>query len=159
MTDTYPGIFADYPSGEQSRWGRRLLRLARLLLGLAGIGLVFFILQWTSAVRIEQDRPEGTLGEAAVNGKTARLQWHGPATAADVGQGSRVVVPKYAGGGRGSTLIGFDSWRFGTIDEHPAWFGLCVALLVVVGMGFAVCTWFTSHPKQPTESNPESHAE
>ena len=166
MTDTYPGIFAEYPSGGASRRGSGLLQLARLLLWLAGIGLIFFILQWTSAVRIGQDRPEGTLNEAAVlNGKTARLQWHGPATTADASQGSRVVVPKYAGGGRGSTLIGFDAWRFGTVDEHPIWFGVCIGLLVAVGMGFAVCTWFTSHSKQQqdtvpqTEPDTESHSQ
>src|SRR5688572_11645284 len=145
MTDTYPGLVPVYPTGDRAAFRRRLLQVLRALLAAAAIALIFFLLQWTSAVRIEPNRPEGTLEEAVVlNGKTARPQWHGASATPGANQQSRVVVPQYAGGGRGSTLIGFDPWRFGTVDEHPIWFAACVALLVAIGGAFAVCTWYTS---------------
>jgi hypothetical protein len=166
MTDTYPGFFSEYPTGEQPAHRRHWLRLARIVLAIAGIGLIFFLLQWTTAVRVPQDSnlPQGTLeGAKMLNGKIARVQWQ-PAVNIEERPQSRVVVPQYAGGGRGATLIGFNSWRFGTVGEHPVWFGVSIALLVAIAAGFAVCTWFTSHPKQQktapqTDSPAESPSE
>jgi hypothetical protein len=151
MTDTYPGFFGDYPTGERTAHRRHWLQLARIVLATSGVGLVFFLLQWTSAVRVAQESylAPGTLEEAKMlNGKVSRVQWHPALKIEGERPQSGVVVPQYAGGGRGSTLIGFNSWRFGTVGEHPVWFSVCVALLVAIGAGFAVCTWFTSHPKQ-----------
>ena len=159
MTDTYPGFFGDYPTGERAAHRRHWLQFARIVLATAGIGLVFFLLQWTTALRVPQDSslPQGTLDEAKVlNGKVARVQWQ-PAVKTEERPQSRVVVPQYAGGGRGSTLIGFNSWRFGTVGEHPVWFGVCIALLVAIWAVFAVCTWYASHPKE--QATAESAAE
>jgi hypothetical protein len=121
MTDTYPGFFGEYPSND--RVARRLqwLLAARWFLAVAGVGLVFFILQWSSAVK-QEDAP--------------RSQIHEVRSDADV------VVPQYAGGGRGSTLIALKSWRFGTVEEHPIWFGSCVAILIAIGGAFAACKWY-----------------
>ena len=127
MTDTYPGFSVEYPPSD--RFARRLhwLLAMRVVLALAGISLFFFILQWSSAVR-EEDAP--------------RAQIH------KVGAEGEVVVPQYAGGGRGSTLIGLKAWRFGTMDEHPILFALCVAALVWTACAFAACKWYAARLKQ-----------
>ena len=162
MTDTYPGFFGGYPTGEPAPHRSHLLQVARIVLAVAGISLVFFLLQWTTAVRVapEDYLPQGTLEEyKLLNGKTVRVQWQ-PAIARQAAlqmPESRVVVPQYAGGGRGSTLIGFNAWRFGTIREHPVWFGACVALLLAIAAGFAICTWYASHPEEQAAA--ESPAE
>jgi hypothetical protein len=147
MTATYPEFFGDYPTGERAAHRRHWLQLARVVLATAGVALIFFLLQWTTAVRVAQEDylPQGTLEEAMVlNGKIARVQWHPALQIEGTRPQSGVVVPRYAGGGKGSTLIGFDSWRFGTVGEHPVWFGVCIALLVAVAGGFAVSTWYAS---------------
>ena len=127
MTDTYPGFSVEYPPSD--RFARRLhwLLAMRVVLALAGIGLVFFILQWSSAVK-EEDAPRGQIHQVRAEGE--------------------VVVPQYAGGGRGSTLIGLKSWRFGTMDEHPFWFALCVAALVWTACAFAACGLYAARLKQ-----------
>jgi hypothetical protein len=123
MTDTYPGFSAEYPSSD--RFARRLhwLLALRVVLALAGVGLVFFILQWSSAVK-QEDAPRGQIHQVSAEGD--------------------VVVPQYAGGGRGSTLVGLKAWRFGTVDEHPVWFAACVAVLVWTACAFAACGLYAS---------------
>jgi hypothetical protein len=127
MTDTYPGFSVEYPSSD--RFARRLhwLLAARVVLALAGIGLVFFILQWSSAVK-EEDAPRGQIHQVSAEGE--------------------VVVPQYAGGGRGSTLIGLKAWRFGTMEEHPIWFAACVAVLVWTACAFAACGLYAARLKE-----------
>jgi hypothetical protein len=158
MTDTYPGFFGDYPTGDRGMYRRHWLQLARIFLAVAGIALVFFLLQWTSAVRVAQESylAPGTLEEAMVlNGKIAKVHWQPAVMRSGAMPESEVVVPQYAGGGRGSTVVGFNSWRFGTVREHPVWFAACIALLVAVAGGFAVCTWYALHPKEEA-SAPEA---
>jgi hypothetical protein len=106
-----------------------LLIAARVALAIIGIGMVFFLMRWSSAVK----REEIPIPQHYIN---------------DTSAGARVVVPQYAGGGRGQGLTGLKAWRFGTIGEHPYWFGACVALLVCVGTGFAVCTWWAGKVKE-----------
>ena len=129
MTDTYPGFSVEYPT--RDRLARRLhwLLAVRVALALFGIGLVFFILEWSSAVR-EEDAPRG------------RYQ---------IKAEGEVVVPQYAGGGRGSTLIGLKAWRFGTIQEHPVWFAASVAVLVWIGCAFAACGLYAARLKQAAD--------
>jgi hypothetical protein len=176
MTDTYPGFFGEYPSSGKLERRLHWLLAARLLLAGASIALVFFLLQWSSAIRIWQDShlPPGTLAEAAVlNGKTVRLQWNGAVPIDEAlfdtkaaNQPSRVVVPQYAGGGRGSTLVGLKSWRFGTIYEHPIWFASCAGVALVIGGAFAACTFWASRLKRAKSgiasesvTFPEAHAD
>jgi hypothetical protein len=160
MTDTYPGFFGDYPTGERTAHRRHWLQLARIVLATSGVGLVFFLLQWTSAVRVAQESylAPGTLEEAKVlNGKIATVYWQPAVKTRAPAPESKVVVPQYGGTGRGSGVVGFNSWRFGTVREHPVCFGVCVGLLVAVAGGFAVCTWYASHPTEQAgvESPPE----
>ena len=117
----------EYPSSD--RFARRLhwLLAVRLVLALAGIGLFFFILQWSSAVR-EEDAPRAQIHQVSAEGD--------------------VVVPQYAGGGRGSTLIGLKAWRFGTMEEHPIWFAASVAALVWTACAFAACKLYAARLKQ-----------
>ena len=130
MTDTYPGFSVEYPSSD--RFARRLhwLLAMRVVLALAGIGLVFFILQWSSAIK-EEDAPRSQIHQVSAEGE--------------------VVVPQYAGGGRGSTLIGLKAWRFGTMDEHPIWFAACIAALVWTACAFAACALYASRLKQAAD--------
>ena len=130
MTDTYPGFSVEYPSSVRFARRRRWLLAVRLVLALTGIGLFFFILQWSSAVKQEE---------------APRSQIH------EVSAGGEVVVPQYAGGGRGSTLIGLKAWRFGTMDEHPVWFAACVAVLVWTACAFAACGLYASRLKQAAD--------
>ena len=130
MTDTYPGFSVEYPSCD--RFARRLhwLLAVRVALALVGIGLFFFILQWSSAVR-EDDAPRAQIHQVTPEGE--------------------VVVPQYAGGGRGSTLVGLKAWRFGTMDEHPVWFAACVAALVWTACAFAACKLYAARLKQAAD--------
>jgi hypothetical protein len=130
MTDTYPGFSVEYPSSD--RFARRLhwLLAVRVVLALAGIGLVFFILQWVSAVK-DEDAPRGQIHQVSAEGE--------------------VVVPQYAGGGRGSTLVGLKAWRFGTVDEHPFWFAASVAVLVWTACAFAACALYASRLKETAD--------
>jgi hypothetical protein len=130
MTDTYPGFSVEYPSSD--RFARRLhwLLAVRVVLALAGIGLLFFILQWSSAVR-EEDAPRAQIHQVSAEGD--------------------VVVPQYAGGGRGSTLIGLKAWRFGTMEEHPIWFAASVAALVWTACAFAACGLYAWRLKQSAD--------
>jgi hypothetical protein len=130
MTDTYPGLSVEYPSSD--RFARRLhwLLAVRVALALAGIGLVFFILQWSSAVK-EEDAPRSQIHQVSAE--------------------DEVVVPQYAGSGRGSTLIGLKAWRFGTMEEHPFWFALCVAALVWTACAFAACGLYAARLKHAFE--------
>ena len=130
MTDTYPGFAAEYSSGD--RFARQLhwLFAIRTLLAGVGIGLVFFILQWSSAIR-EEDAPRSHIHQVQAEGE--------------------VVVPQYAGAGRGSTLVGLKAWRFGTMEEHPVWFAACVAVLVWTAGAFAACTLYAAKLKQAVD--------
>ena len=100
---------------------------ARVVLAVIGVGMIFFLMQWSSAVKREDT--------------------FAPQFAKDAPAGTRVVVPQYAGGGRGSGVTELRPWRFGTVKEHPYWFGACVAFLVAVGGGFAACTWWAGKVK------------
>jgi hypothetical protein len=130
MTDTYPGFSVEYPSSD--RFARRLhwLLAVRVALALVGICLVFFILQWSSALR-EEDAPHSQIHQVSAE--------------------SEVVVPQYAGGGRGSTLVGLKAWRFGTMEEHPVWFAACVAVLVWTACAFAACGLYAARLKQAAD--------
>jgi len=131
MTDTYPGFSVEYPSSD--RFARRLHWLLAMRVGLAlvGIGLVFFILQWSSAMH-EEDAPHILLGQ-------------------EVRAESEVVVPHYMGTGKGSTRLELKAWRFGTVDEHPLWFAACVAALVWTGCAFAACRLYAFQLKHAGE--------
>lgn len=131
MTDTYPGFYGEYPSDRLARRLHWLLAM-RILLALAGISLVFFILQWSSAIR-EEEAPRSQIHQVQAEGD--------------------VVVPQYAGGGRGSTLVGLKEWRFGTMEEHPILFALCVAVLVWTAGAFAACTWYAARLKRSTQDD------
>ena|SRR5687767_12162798 len=130
MTDTYPGFSVEYPSSD--RFARRLhwLLAVRVVLALAGIGLVFFILQWSSAIK-QEDVP--------------RSQIH------QLYSESEVVVPQYAGAKGCSTIVGLKAWRFGTMDEHPLWFAVCVAVLVWTACAFAGCKLYAFRLKQAAD--------
>jgi len=130
MTDTYPGFSVEYPASD--RFARRLhwLLAVRVVLALAGIGLVFFILQWSSAVR-EEDAPHSPTHQVTAE--------------------SEVVVPHYMGTGRGSTRLELKAWRFGTINEHPVWFAACVAALVWTACAFTACKFYAVRLKQAAE--------
>lgn len=130
MTDTYPGFLAEYPPSDRFARRRHWLLAIRAFLGLAGIGLVFFILQWSSAVK-EEDAPHGQIHQVRAE--------------------AEVVVPQYAGGGRGSTLIGLKAWRFGTVQEHPLWFAACVAVLIWTAGAFAACTLYAARLKEAAD--------
>ena len=103
------------------------LVLARLLLALFVIGLIFFLFRWSSAVRRD--------AIIAPAGQTVPDEW-------------KVVIPEYAGGGRGSTLLALKPWRFGTMADHPIVVALCVAAAVVAGGAFAGCTWRAARLKR-----------
>ena len=90
MTDTYPGFFGGIPVERSFRATVALVLAVRVVLALAGIGLVFFILQWSSAVK-EEDAPrsqiqvsaEGESGGAAVCGRWTRI---------DIGRAEGVAI-------------------------------------------------------------------
>jgi GNAT superfamily N-acetyltransferase len=130
MTDTYPGFSVEYPSSD--RFARRLhwLLAVRVILALAGIGLVFFILRWSSAIK-EEDAPRSQIHEVRSEGE--------------------IVVPDYRGTGRGSTTLELEAWRFGTVEEHPFWFAGCVAVLVWTACAFAACKLYAWRLKQAAE--------
>ena len=132
MTDTYPGFSVEYPSSD--RFARRLhwLLAVRVVLALAGISLVFFILQWSSAIK-EEDAPH------ILNGQAVRAE-------------ADVVVPHYMGTGRGSTRLELKAWRFGTVDEHPVWFAVSVAVLVWTACAFAACGLYAVRLKQAADA-------
>ena len=144
MTDTYPGFGAEYPSGDRLARRRHWLLALRVFLAVAGIGLIFFVLQWSSAVK-EEDAPHGPIHNVQAEGE--------------------VVVPQYAGGGRGSTLVGLKAWHFGTVEEHPIWFAACVAVLIWAAGAFAACTFWAKRLKRRqfgdadniTETSPASN--
>src|SRR4026208_1949184 len=96
------------------------LVIVRLLLALFVIALIFFLFRWSSAVRRD------TI--IAPASQTVPDEW-------------KVVIPEYAGGGRGSTLIALKPWRFGTMADHPIAVALCVAATVLAAATFAGCTW------------------
>src|SRR5262245_35993163 len=131
MTDTYPGFSVEYPSSD--RFARRLhwLLALRVALALAGVGLAFFILQWSSAIH-EEDAPHILIGQ-------------------EVRAEADVVVPHYMGTGRGSTRLELRAWRFGTMEEHPLWFAACVAALVWTACAFAACKLYAVRLKQAAE--------
>ncbi len=138
MTDTYPGFSVEYPSSD--RFARRLHWLAavRVVLALAGISLVFFILQWSSAIK-KEDAPGSQIHQVRAEGD--------------------VVVPQYAGGGRGSTVVGLKAWRFGTIEEHPIWFAACVGVLVWTACAFAACGLYAARLKQAADEKDQPVSE
>ena len=131
MTDTYPGFSVEYPASD--RFARRLhwLLALRVVLALAGIGLFFFILQWSSAMH-EEDAPHILLGQ-------------------EVRAEADVVVPHYMGTGRGSTRLELRAWRFGTVDQHPVWFAASVAALVWTACAFAACGLYAWRLKQAAD--------
>ena len=86
------------------------LLAARLFLALFVIALIFFLFRWSSAVRRD------TI--IAPAGQTVPDEW-------------KVVIPEYAGGGRGSTLIALKPWKLGTMADHPLAVALCVAAAVL----------------------------
>src|SRR4026207_1219509 len=110
MTDaqTDPGTL---PFEASERLERSLMRLlvARILLALVVLSVVLFVFRWSSAVHRE------TL--PAPRDQQVPDDW-------------KVVVPEYAGGGRGSTLIALKPWRFGTMQDHP----LAVVLTIAVAV-------------------------
>ncbi|HMJ64521.1 MAG TPA: hypothetical protein VK615_04150 [Candidatus Binatia bacterium] len=106
------------------------LLVARILLALVVIAIVLFVFRWSSAVRRE------TMGTPA--GQQVPDNW-------------KVVVPEYAGGGRGSTLIALKPWRFGTMQDHPVAVVLTIAAAVLAAGAFAGCTWYASRLKNPPE--------
>ena len=103
------------------------LVVVRLLLAFLVIGLVFFLFRWSSAVRRD--------AIIAPAGQIVPDEW-------------KVVIPEYAGGGRGSTLIALKPWRFGTMADHPVVVALCVAAALLAAGGFAGCTWYASRLKR-----------
>jgi hypothetical protein len=109
--------------------GRRTDRLliclfvARLFLAAVAVSLVLFLYQWSSAVERE------TVGTPLT--QNVPDEW-------------RVVIPEYAGGGRGSTLVALKPWKFGTMREHPIQVALCVGAAALAAVAFAGCTWYAS---------------
>jgi hypothetical protein len=130
MTDTYPGFSVEYPSSDH--FARRLhwLLAVRVVLALAGIGLVFFILRWSSAIKAE-DAPRSPIHEVRAEGE--------------------IVVPDYSGTGKGSTRLELKAWRFGTVDEHPVGFAASVAVLVWTACAFAACALYASRLKEAAD--------
>lgn len=133
MPDIYTDSAAlDLQASERLHRRLRALLAARLLLLLLAIPLVFFLLRWSSAVESDElYLPPGV---------TAPEQ---PA----------VVIPQYGGSGRGSTLLALKPWRFGTVDQHPLAFSLCVALAVAMGGAFVVSAWYSSKLKARDPAN------
>jgi len=107
------------------------LLLTRILLVLAAISLVLFLVRWSSAVRRDTLAiPYGvTLPEAG-----------------------QVVVPDYAGGGRGQGLVSAKPWKFGLMSDHPIWVALCIVAAVAMAGVFAGCTWYAARLKMPGTS-------
>ena len=102
----------------------------RLVLALAGIGLVFFILRWSSAIK-QEDAPRSQIYEVRPEGE--------------------IVVPDYSGTGRGATQLKLKAWQFGTVEEHPIWFAGCVAALVWTACAFAACALYASRLKEAAD--------
>jgi hypothetical protein len=127
MTDCYPDPAA-FPGQASERSARRLLWLlfARIVLAVLAVALTSFLFQWSAAVKREQ--------VSTPSGQQVPEEW-------------KVVIPQYAGGGRGSTLIALKPWRFGTMEEHPVQVGLCIALVVSLAGAFLWCTWCASRLK------------
>jgi hypothetical protein len=109
------------------------LVVARLLLALLVIGLVFFLFRWSSAVKRD------TI--VVPQGQHVPDEW-------------KVVIPDYAGTGRGTGITSVKPWRFGTMADHPIAVALCVAVAVLAAGAFAACTWYASrlkHSSQPSQ--------
>jgi hypothetical protein len=103
------------------------LVVARLLLALVVISLTFFLIRWSSAVRRDT--------VIAPQGQSVPDEW-------------KVVIPDYAGTGRGTGITALKPWKFGTMDEHPIAVALCVAAAVLAAGAFAGCTWYASRLKR-----------
>jgi hypothetical protein len=105
--------------------------MVRFVVAVAVICLVLFLFRWSSAVRRETlATPYGvTLPEEG-----------------------KVVVPDYAGGGRGQGLVGAKPWEFGTMNDHPIWVALCIAAAVTMVGIFAGCTWYAARVKLLTNA-------
>ena len=111
------------------------LVVARLLLALFVIAFVFFLFRWSSAVKRD------TL--IVPQGQHVPDEW-------------KVVIPDYAGTGRGTGITSVKPWRFGTMADHPIVVALCITAAVLAAGGFAGCTWYASRLKRL--SQPEQGA-
>ena len=102
------------------------LVVARLLLALLVIAFVFFLFRWSSAVKRD------TI--VVPQGQQVPDEW-------------KVVIPDYAGTGRGTGITSVKSWPFGTMADHPIAVALCVAAAALAAGAFAGCTWYASRLK------------
>jgi hypothetical protein len=126
------------------RLERSLMRLlvARILLALVVISVVLFLFRWSSAVRRDTiTAPVSQVVIMAPAGQQAPDDW-------------KVVIPEYAGGGRGSTLIALKPWKFGTMQDHPLAVVLTIAVAVLAAGAFAGCMWYASRLKNPPVACP-----
>jgi hypothetical protein len=127
MTDSATDPAA-LPLDPSERVHRSLLYLlvARILLALVVVSLVLFLFRWSGAVRRDMvPTPQG---------QQVPDEW-------------KVVVPEYAGGGRGSTLIALKPWRFGIMQDHPVIVALCIAVAVIGAGAFVGCTLYAARLK------------
>src|SRR5881397_3926200 len=127
MTDCYTDPAA-LPVDASERIYRSLLCLlaARVLLALVVISLVLFLFQWSSAVRRD--------AVTAPQGQRVPDDW-------------KVVIPEYAGTGRGSSVTALRPWKFGTMQEHPVAVALCIAAAVLAAAAFVGCTLYAGRLK------------
>jgi hypothetical protein len=102
------------------------LLIARIVLAVAGICLVLFLFRWSSAVK--RDTVVAPYGVSLP----------------DEG---KVVIPDYAGGGRGQGVVSVKPWKFGTMNDHPIWVAVCIAAALAMVGAFAGCTWCASRIK------------
>jgi hypothetical protein len=149
MTDCYTDRAALAEEGKDIHRSLLWLLLARVLLAAGGIYLVFFLLQWSSAVKRDTVFPPKSQYVPALQ-QTQYVQWHTVSTlpGQHVPDEWKVVIPIYAGTGRGSTLVALKPWKFGTMQEHPLAVAGCVAAMVLMAAAFAVCTWSASRLKR-----------
>jgi hypothetical protein len=132
MTD-YRTDATALPVQTSERVERALLWLlvARIILALLGICLVWFLLQWSYAVKRDKI--------TAPRGQHVPDEW-------------KVVIPEYAGGGRGQGLVALKPWKFGTMEDHPVAVALCIAAAVLAAGAFGVCTWHAARLKRLSDA-------
>lgn len=101
-----------------------LLLIVRVFLALAVFAVVVFLFRWSSAVKRE------TIVVPA--GQAVPEEW-------------KVVIPDYAGTGRGTGITSVKPWQFGTMADHPIAVTLCVAFGLLAIATFAACARRASH--------------
>jgi hypothetical protein len=121
------------PVGNDERIERSLMfpLVARVVLVLVVFALVIFLFRWSSAVKRDT--------VIVPQGQHVPDEW-------------KVVIPDYAGTGRGAGITSVKPWRFGTMADHPIAVTLCVAAAVLAAGAFVACSFYASRLKGLNQS-------